>query len=220
MTTSYSASEQAFPLSSRQHWDAIYQNAAIEKLGWHEETPQPSLGLIHECQLPKNACILNAGAGTTTLLDALLAEGYGNLVATDISEVALEKLRERTGAAAAGNVRWITDDLTCASKLPSLEPLDLWHDRAVLHFFTKEKEQRAYFDLVKKLARPGGFVIIAAFNLQGAKTCSGLPVKNYDAGMIAEKLGGDFSLLKSFDYMYEMPSGGVRPYIYTLFKRN
>jgi SAM-dependent methyltransferase len=206
-------------LAKERHWDNVYQNAPVERLGWYEETPQPSLRLIQACGLPKDARQFHAGAGASTLVDALLADGYSNFVATDISEVALQKLEERLGTAAAGNVQWIADDLTQPAKLQNIAPVDLWHDRAVLHFFTEEVEQQAYFDLVRKLVKPGGFAIIAAFNLDGAKSCSGLPVKNYNAAMLAEKLGPGFELLQSFDYPYVMPSGGERPYVYAMFRR-
>ncbi|MFQ5448288.1 MAG: class I SAM-dependent methyltransferase, partial [Saprospiraceae bacterium] len=76
-----------------------------------------------------------------------------------------------------------------------------------------------YFDLVRKMVKPRGHVIIATFNLAGAKMCSGLPVKNYNATMLAEKLGPEFQLLEAFDHLYVTPSGGERPYVYTLFRR-
>lgn len=205
--------------SDWQHWDAIYQKSEIEKLGWHEENPQPSLRLIQACALPKDARQLHAGAGASKLVDTLLAEGFCNLIATDISGVALQKLKERLDENAREKVEWVVDDLTRPRKLLTLKSVDLWHDRAVLHFFTKEEEQQAYFDLVRKMVKPRGHVIIATFNLAGAKMCSGLPVKNYNATMLAEKLGPEFQLLEAFDHLYVTPSGGERPYVYTLFRR-
>ena len=97
--------------------------------------------------------------------------------------------------------------------------IDLWHDRAVLHFFHERSSQDAYFALLQKLVRPGGYVIIAAFNLNGAPTCSGLPVFRYDARMLQEKLGENFKLLEAFDHTYTQPSGDTRAYVYTLFRR-
>ena len=64
-----------------------------------------------------------------------------------------------------------------------------------------------------------GFVIIAAFNLEGAEQCSGLPVFRYDEDMLQEQLGTGFSLLQAFDYTYQTPSGNPRAYVYTLFQR-
>jgi hypothetical protein len=104
--------------------------------------------------------------------------------------------------------------------LPEIGPVDLWHDRAVLHFFHKSEEQNAYFNLLKTLVRSGGFVILAAFHLDGGAKCSGLPVYRYDQEMLADKLGSGFQLQQAFDYTYTMPSGDTRKYIYTLFQRN
>ena len=206
-------------LEMQNHWDTVYEGNQTEQLGWHEENPEPSLKLIKKCRLPKNARILHAGAGATNLVDVLIGKGYKNQVVTDISESALRKLRQRLGFENSGKVEWVLDDLTKPFQLHTTAPVDLWHDRAVLHFFTREKDQQIYFDLVRKLVKPGGYVIIAAFSLDGAKACSGLPVKNYNAEMLTEKLDEDFQLLDTFEYRYVMPSGGVRPYVYTLFKR-
>jgi len=62
-------------------------------------------------------------------------------------------------------------------------------------------------------------VIIAIFSLEGAKKCSGLDVVNYDHTMISQFLGNEFELLEHFPYLHIQPSGGKRPYAYTLFKR-
>jgi hypothetical protein len=103
--------------------------------------------------------------------------------------------------------------------LLKLKNVDLWNDRAVLHFFTEEPQQKAYFDLLKKVVNKNGYVILAEFNLEGAKKCCGLDVFNYNESMLQERLGNDFELLKSFNYTYTQPSGNTREYVYTLFKR-
>jgi SAM-dependent methyltransferase len=200
------------------HWNNAYTRTEIRKLGWFEENPEPSLQLIEKCNLKPDASILNVGAGTTTLIDELLKQGYTNIIANDLSETALEKLKERLGEKRI-NVKWIVDDLTNPKELINLDEIDLWHDRAVVHFFNDESEQNTYFNLVKTLVKVNGFVIIAAFNLNGAAKCSGLPVYRYNAQMLQDKLGEDFKLLEAFDYTYTMPSGDTRAYIYTLFRK-
>jgi len=198
----------------KEHWDKAYLNSPDEKLGWFETDLTPTLNFVSKTGLNKSARILNVGAGSTTLIGKLLNIGYSNLLATDISEVALKKLESRIGS---GKAEYIIDDLTKPTKLKNIEPVDLWIDRAVLHFFTEENEQTAYFDLLKSKIREKGFVILAEYNLEGAETCAGLPVHRYSKEMLIEKLGADFELMDSFDYTYIMPSGAERPYIYTLF---
>ena len=72
---------------------------------------------------------------------------------------------------------------------------------------------------MNNLVKVGGYVIIAVFAMDGAIKCSGLNVKRYSSETLSEFLGTDYKLLKSFDYLYNMPSGDTRPYVYTLFKR-
>lgn len=200
------------------HWNKTYERAKIEKLGWYEENPEPSLRLIEHCNFDKKALILNVGAGATRLVDELLDEGYEHIIANDISASALDKLKLRLGER-ENKIHWVVDDLIQPTQLCNLEQVDLWHDRAVLHFFSDKKEQDTYFDLLRKLVKKNGFVIIATFNLDSATKCSGLPVFRYDKKMLQEKLGGDFELIEAFDYCYTMPKGETRKYIYTLFKR-
>jgi len=202
----------------KSHWDKAYIRTEFDKLGWYEENPEPSLRLINKCKLKKTDIILNVGAGATTLVDNLLEMGFNNIIANDISSEAIEELKQRLGKNSQ-NVKWVLDDLTKPLILNNLEKVDLWHDRAVLHFFNSEYEQDSYFDLINKLVKKNGHVIIAAFNLDGARKCCGLPVHRYDRRMLQEKLGTDFVLLEEFDYTYHMPSGDTREYVYTLFKR-
>jgi len=148
----------------------------------------------------------------------LINQNFKNILVNDISPTALEKLKKRLGNQSE-NIKWIVDDLTNPTELNNLEKIDLWHDRAVLHFFNDTKEQDSYFTLLRNIVKEKGFVIIATFNLNGATKCSGLPVHRYDEKMIQEKLGNEFKLVESFDYTYTMPSNDTREYIYTLFKR-
>lgn len=205
-------------LDSKSHWNRAYKKSNTEKLGWYEEHPESTLKLIEKCNLDKKDSILNVGVGVTTLIDELIKLDYKNIIASDISETSLEKLKNRLGSD-KDKVEWIVDDLTKSQKLINHSSIDLWIDRAVLHFFNDKKDQDAYFDLIYKLVKIDGFVIIAAFNLEGALKCSGLPVFRYDKNMLVEKMGNDFEWIDGFDFTFNNPSGDTREYIYTLFKR-
>lgn len=198
------------------HWNNAYLNSPEGKLGWYETDLSPSLSLIEKINFSKDSRILNVGAGSTTLVDELIVKGYTNIIATDISEVALSNLHSRIGE---GKAEMIVDDLTCPKKLYDIEPVDLWIDRAVVHFFTIAKDQSAYFDLLKSKIAHKGYVLLAEYSLDGASKCAGLDVQRYSKEMLADKLGTEFKLIESFDYIYTMPSGDQRPYVYTLFRR-
>ena len=203
----------------KEHWNKAYEREDLDRLGWYEDTPGPSLELIGKAALDYDARILNVGAGTTTLVDTLLTIGYKNVLATDISHVALGKLKSRLKD--RGNeVQWIVDDLTQPEYLQQIAPVDLWHDRAVLHFFTEANDQDTYFNLLKKLVKREGYVILATYNFNGATMCSGLPVCRYDSDLLSDKLSSEFQLIESFDFTYTQPSGDTREYVYTLFRRN
>lgn len=206
--------------NSENHWNTVYESKDDAQLGWFESNPETTLDLIAKTTLAKDAKILNVGAGTTTLIDALLEEGYTNLLASDISEIAMQKLQERVSKKYTYNLECIVDDLTAPTKLNQLSNIDLWIDRAVLHFFLTEKEQKAYFDLIRETVSSKGYVLIAVFALDGAKKCSGLPLYRYNAEMLSEQLGSDFTLLEHFNHNYINPFGEGRPYIFTLFQRN
>ena len=206
------------PKDIERHWNKVYERSEVDSLGWYEDYPAPSLNLIHHCNLDRSSSILNVGAGASSLVDELIKAGYTNIIANDISAIALQALKTRLGQK-SDEVTWITDDILNPSKLNKIEQVSLWHDRAVLHFFMDEKDQADYFKLLNKLVKPGGFAIIAAFNLQGAEKCSGLPVYRYNKEMLQERLAGKFELLDAFNYTYTMPSGNTREYVYTLFRK-
>jgi len=200
----------------KAHWDATYSNSPNEKLGWYETDLSPTLKLVEKSGVSKTASIINIGAGSTMLVDELLNIGYENLIATDLSAVSLGSLENRIGT---GKVEMIVDDLTEPTTLKNIPEVDLWIDRAVLHFFTEEKDQKTYFELLKSKIKSGGFALIAEYNLDGATKCAGLDVYRYNADMIADELGDEFKLIENFNFTYTMPHGDLRPYVYTLFQK-
>lgn len=202
----------------KSHWDKAY-NKEDNQLGWFEETPTQTMQLVEACQLKKDATILKVGAGTTNLIEALLDAGYTNLIANDLSEVALQKLQSRIKESHNYDLKAIADDITNPSDLQKLQNIDLWIDRAVLHFFLKEEEQTAYFNLINNILAKKAFVLIAVFALDGAEKCCGLDLKRYNVEMLQNKLGESFKLVNSFNYTFINPFGGERPYVYSLFQK-
>ncbi len=207
-------------LNHKSHWENVYQSKEDAELGWYEPYPETTLNLIDKCNLSKEALVLNVGAGTTTLIDGLIKAGYSNIIANDLSKIALDKLKERIKLQYQYNLWTIVDDLTNPKQLGELSNIDLWIDRAVLHFFLKKEERQNYFGLIKSIVSKGGYVLIAVFNIEGgAKKCSGLPLYRYNAEMLQEQLGFEFNLVETFNYTYVNPFGDERPYLYTLFRK-
>ena len=202
----------------QEHWNTFYAQRQVEELGWYEETPEETLYLVGKSGLEKDASILVAGAGASTLIDHLLKLSYSGIIASDLSGESLAKLKARLGED-AGKVQWIVDDLANPVTLDKLDPVSLWIDRAVLHFLVEERDQDSYFSLLKSKILPGGYILFGEFSLEGVTSCAGLPVFRYSMEMLAEKLGPGFEIVEHFNHLYHSPSGSPRPYIYALFRR-
>lgn len=209
---------QVSEINYRDHWNTAYTKNPTEKLGWYEDKSIKTLELINRTNLPKNARILNVGVGSSTVIDDLIDEGYTNLIANDLSEKSLHDLKDRLGEKAS-EVTFLVDDLTAPEKLDKLNEVDLWNDRAVLHFFLSKAEKQAYFNLLRQVVKPKGYVLIAVFALEGAEKCCGLPLQRYDVSMLQNSLGEEFTLQESLNYTFVNPYGGERPYVYALFQR-
>ncbi len=204
----------------KEHWDAAYDKTANDKLGWYEESPQPSLDLINDLALEKETLQFHAGAGSSTLIDHLVEEAYTNILVNDISSVALANLKSRLDKKFPSNtVNYICDDLTAPNDLLSMPEVSLWHDRAVLHFFRKDAEKKAYFNLVQQKVAKGGYVLLATFHPDGAKKCCGLDICAYDTPLFQKHLGVHFSLIKEMQHTFINPNGDPRLYQYALFQK-
>jgi SAM-dependent methyltransferase len=203
---------------SKNHWNKKYTDTPITQLGWYEPQSIPSIQLIENCAVSKHSPIADVGSGTSTLIANLLDLGYQNLFAIDISDIALEKAKTQLNKEQANHVHWIVDDITNPSSVLQLQNVAVWHDRAVFHFLTKAKDRQTYRSLVQKTIMPQGFLIIATFALEGATHCSGLPVQRYSIDGLGEFFRDQFELIESLDYIYKMPSGDVRPYVYARFQ--
>jgi SAM-dependent methyltransferase len=206
--------------SMKEHWNNIYSSKPTTQLGWYEADPSPSLELLERCALDKNAPILDVGAGATMFVDCAIDRGYQKIIAVDISKIALIKLQTRLGSEKAARVRWVNDDITSPSSILELSGVAVWHDRAMLHFLIKEEQRATYVSALQRVLRPGGYAIISAFAVGGATKCSGLDVKNYDDKSLEALLGDEFELLESLAYTYKQPSGGLRPFVYTRFRKS
>ncbi len=150
------------------------------------------------------------------LIDALLARGH-KLILNDISEVALNKLRVRIGT--NDKVSWLHHDMAQPFPDNFCQQVDIWIDRAVLHFLLKENDIQGYFANLHSAVRPGGCVLLAEFSLTGTQKCAGLELHRYSIEEMQMRLGNDFALIASEEHTYINPSGQPRPYIYGLFKK-
>jgi SAM-dependent methyltransferase len=197
-----------------QHWEKIHATKG-DAVSWYQPTSTESVRIIRACGLAPGASVLDVGAGASVLVDELLEAGYRPTL-LEIAEAAFLRVKDRLGARAA-EVRFILGDIT-ETELPEAA-YDLWHDRAVFHFLTEPGQREAYVRALKRALKPGGFVVLAGFALDGPTTCSGLPVCRYDAQGHAEQLGEGFELVESSRELHATPSGATQSFQYTRLRR-
>lgn len=199
----------------RTHWETVYSTKQPADVSWYQPEPELSLKLIRRTLVPRNAAIVDVGGGASTLVDHLVRGGFNDLTVVDIAEPALEHARRRL-AASAERVTWISADV--ASWRPS-RAVDLWHDRAALHFLTDERDQRAYADVLRTTLRPGGWAIIGGFAPHGPLQCSGLDVVRHDAESLTALLGKSFVLMETHGEIHVTPQGREQAFRFHLFSR-
>lgn len=204
--------------SLQSHWDTAHSRTPVDQSGWFEPEPRPSLELIGHAGVPLNGVILDVGSGASTLTDHLLDAGYQSLVVCDISAVALELLDQRLGKRGA-HVRMVAGDILAGPTAEAIGEVDVWHDRAMFHFLVEAADRARYRETLKACLKPGGNVVLATFAPEGAEMCSGLPVERYDEAGLQAELGEGFELLEARSLVFTQPSGGLRPFTYTLFRR-
>ncbi len=199
-----------------QHWNRVFSKTANDaSLGWYEKTSAQTLKFIDRIDADIPSTIFLAGAGTSMLAGDLLWRGH-KLVINEISNTVLNMLQKRLGPNRRAN-RLLHD---LAEPLPeNLPPIDIWIDRAVLHFLIEEQEIQQYFVNLQKAIRPGGHVLLAQFSTEALARCAGLDLHLYSLDELGSRIGDQFSLIGNEIYRYTTPAGEPRPYLYALFRK-
>ena len=198
-------------MNQKAHWDKVYSTKPAEAVSWFAPHLETSLKLIHTASARKDAAIIDIGGGESTLVDDLFNEGYRNLSVLDISQTAIEVAKERMGQNASA-IQWYCVDIAQAS-LPEAH-FDIWHDRAVFHFLTKQSDRDQYVERVKRSLKHGGYVIMATFGPEGPTQCSDLDVERYDTQELHNQFGDSFELLQSSTEMHQTPMGTSQQFLY------
>jgi 2-polyprenyl-3-methyl-5-hydroxy-6-metoxy-1,4-benzoquinol methylase len=198
--------------SDPRHWDAIYTDEDPAGASWCEDEPIRSLALVRDANLPKDAPILDVGGGTSKLALRLAEDGYHDITVADISAEALAAARAQTDRP---EVAWVAADVRDQD---FGRQYDLWHDRAVFHFMVQANDRDAYLRVLRATVRPEGHVVLATFGPNGPDSCSGLPVRRYDAQALADLLAMDFDLISAESEVHRTPSGASQEFTYAHFR--
>lgn len=209
-------SEEKTALTVKMHWEAIHRAKAASQLSWYQQRASMSIDFITHTGVDRSSRIIDIGGGISTLVDALLAQGFTCLTVLDVSGSALQAARQRLGESAS-RVAWIEADITQVL-LPE-QAYSVWHDRAVFHFLTRADDRQRYLNALRRSLRPGGHAIVATFALDGPSKCSGLEVARYSAESLASEFGNGFALLDSAKESHITPSGAEQRFLYCHFRK-
>ena len=190
-----------------EHWDDSYADGE-QGTSWYQDEPVLSLELIEALRPAADASLVDVGGGASRLAGALLGRGYRNVTVLDASDTGMGIARRRLGAD-ADNVSWLRGD---ALEWTPPAPVDVWHDRAVLHFLTEPAQARVYVEQIKRWVPAGAGVVIGSFAADGPTQCSGLPTVRRDPDDLLALLGSSFSLVQSRFETHTTPSGNSQSF--------
>ncbi len=197
------------------HWDDIYATRPSLELSWHQDEPKISLRLIEHITHGQPAVIIDIGAGTSLLVDRLVARLFTDVTLLDVSEHALAEVRQRLGAHAE-RVTFIHSDIITWT--PDRR-YHIWHDRAVFHFLTEQSDRDHYIAIASEAVQSGGSVVLATFAEDGPTRCSGLPVCRYAADELATVFSPAFSLIEHEREEHITPSGLIQSFTWVVLQR-
>jgi len=202
-------------MSSKEHWEAVYQARVPELLTWYQADPALSLSLIEASTVGNDAAVVDVGGGSSRLVGHLLEQGYTNVTVLDVSSIALRYARDRL-ADRAQDATFIEGDVL-EHRFDSA--VGLWHDRAVFHFLTEPADQSRYLERLNGAIASDGHVIIATFALDGPERCSGLRVQRYGPETLSQALGTGFEPVGFHTESHITPTGATQSFLYGHFRR-
>ncbi len=200
----------------KNHWEGVYAEKDQAEVSWYQSHPEHSLSLINDTGIGTGASIIDVGGGASTLVDHLLSTGYRDITVLDIARTAIEQAQQRLGDRSQ-QVTWIEGDIT--NHTPG-QKFDIWHDRAVFHFLTRDHDRDCYLEALYNTLKPGGQVIIATFSDSGPSQCSGLDVVRYSPLTLSHVLGSRMHLVETLTEEHHTPNGGLQQFIYCRFRRS
>jgi len=199
----------------KEHWENIYKSKESKELSWFQPSPATSLNFLEQFNVPLTAKIIDVGGGDSLLVDHLPDLHYKDITVLDISEVALDRAKQRPGDRSS-QVKWIVAD---ASNFKPIAKYDFWHDRAAFHFLTQEPEIENYLETVQQSINPKGILVIGTFSEYGPKKCSGIEIRQYSENSMAERLNKFFVKIKCISVDHPTPFGTIQKFVFLQFQK-
>lgn len=194
--------------TAHDHWTEVYATPN-HRGSWHRTSLDESIAAIRRVAPHRPCDFLDVGAGRQrlSLTEVFPEPGSATAYAVDLT---LEILGEPRG-----DVHYIAGDVL-QLELPMV---DVWHDRAVLHFFLDATDRATYREQVARSVRPGGGVVIACFDVNGPEFCSGLPVARRSPEELAEEFGELCDVVELHRSQHITPAGVEQEFSWYLGRR-
>src|SRR3989344_3628624 len=202
--------------NAKQHWEKVFETKNPGEVSWHQSNPKTSVKLILSTHPDKDAHIIDIGGGDSNLADKLLDLGFKNISVLDVSLKALKKSQQRLGVKAR-RVKWISSDIR---KFETSNRFEIWHDRAAFHFLTNDNDIKRYVKLTGEYIKPGGYLIISTFSLEGPKKCSGLDIRQYSEDSMKKIFYEGFEHIKSLEEIHHTPFQTQQSFIWNVFRKS
>lgn len=196
------------------HWDEAYRHGDTSR-SWFQRQAAVSLRLLDATGVRPSDSLLDVGGGASPLVDALLERGHDDLTVLDISAEGMATAQRRLGADAS-RVHWLHADVLDWTPDRTWQ---VWHDRAVLHFFTTDADRQRYLRALEGATEVGSLAVVASFAPDGPAQCSGLPVARYAVEELAALLGPGWDLAADAREQHTTPAGGMQPFTWSAFRR-
>lgn len=197
------------------HWDERYRTVGADRVSWFEPEPNQSLALLALVDAGPSSSVIDVGGGASLLAGRLVERGYRDVSVLDISQEALDAAKTRLPRPDA--VTWIKADLL--EWVPDRR-WQVWHDRAVFHFLTDERDRATYRSLLHRAIEPGGAAVIATFDEAGPTACSGLTVARYNPKRLIAEIGPGFTPVCSGGFDHVTPTGQTQKFTWIALRAN
>ena len=204
-----------FETGREADWDQVYLRSGARAVSWFRPRATTSLRLIDALGIGSDSAVLDVGGGASLLAASLARRGWRDVTVLDVSQQALDAC-QRDVAATPASVRCIRHDLL------TWQPqrrYDLWHDRALLHFFVDDEQRGRYVARLEAALALDGAVVIGVFAEDGPTRCSNLPVVRYSLEHLTSLLGDGFQLIAHRRETHRTPGGATQPFQWAAFRR-
>ena len=200
-------------MENKKHWEKIYETKTIDGVSWYEKTPHQSIKLIQKYSDKNSDKIIDVGCGKSFLADNLLKLNYENITLVDISLNALNEVKSRL------KNKYLNFIETNILNFNSENGYDIWHDRAVFHFITDNKEINKYLKICNKHINKGGILIIGTFAEDGPLKCSGLEIKRYSIENLRKLFAENFEFIEGVKKLHRTPFDTEQSFTFCVFKK-